>query len=119
MSALDGLVLDQRAAWEHSHSLFAGVLDRLAQIPAEKPALGASGLILDGRDKPVTTAATITCPHCGDQQVVEMPQNACQIHYTCPRCSTVLRPLPGDWCVFCSYAHQRCPPEQVARQTDL
>ncbi len=41
-----------------------------------------------------------------------MPTNACQFFYTCPGCSALLRPLPGDCCVFCSYADQVCPPKQ-------
>jgi predicted RNA-binding Zn-ribbon protein involved in translation (DUF1610 family) len=117
--AVDGLVLDQRAALARAQALFADVLDRLPQQPADAPAAVASDLILDDRVEPVKTAATITCPHCGDQQLVEMPQNACQIRYICPRCGVVLRPLAGDCCVFCSYADQRCPPEQLARQSDL
>ena len=34
----------------------------------------------------------------------EMPTDACQVLYSCPSCSTQLHPLPGDCCVFCSYA---------------
>jgi hypothetical protein len=59
------------------------------------------------------TAATITCPECGTQTVEEMPTNACKFFYTCPSCSAWLRPLPGDCCVFCSYADQDCPPKQT------
>jgi hypothetical protein len=45
-----------------------------------------------------------------------MPLNACQRFYTCEGCETLLRPLPRDCCVFCSYADSPCPPKQ-AEQT--
>jgi hypothetical protein len=60
----------------------------------------------------VITEATITCPACSARTTAEMPTNACQFFYTCPACSARLRPLPGDCCVFCSYADQVCPPKQ-------
>jgi hypothetical protein len=63
----------------------------------------------------VVTTATITCPHCGTQTAEEMPTNACQFFYTCPGCSTQLRPLAGDCCVFCSYADRVCPPKQTGQ----
>jgi hypothetical protein len=44
-----------------------------------------------------------------------MPENACQYFYSCTSCGTVLRPLAGDCCVFCSYSDQVCPPKQVER----
>ena len=58
--ALDGLALDQRAAWERAHALFAGVLDRLPQRPADTPAKDASDRTLANRDEPVKISATIT-----------------------------------------------------------
>jgi hypothetical protein len=61
----------------------------------------------------VITAATITCPQCGVQTAEEMPTDACRFFYACPACSTVLRPLAGDCCVFCSYADRQCPPKQL------
>jgi hypothetical protein len=59
------------------------------------------------------TEATITCPECGVVSVETMPTNACQFFYTCPSCETLLKPLPGDCCVFCSYADHVCPPRQI------
>jgi hypothetical protein len=41
-----------------------------------------------------------------------MPTDACQIVYRCTGCGTVLRPKPGDCCVFCSYGSVPCPPAQ-------
>jgi LSD1 subclass zinc finger protein len=59
-----------------------------------------------------TTKATFTCPECGFTAVETMPTNACQFFYTCTSCRTLLKPLPGDCCVFCSYSDQVCPPKQ-------
>lgn len=44
-----------------------------------------------------------------------MPTDACQWFYDCKGCGTVLRPKPGDCCVFCSYGDVPCPPIQDAR----
>ncbi len=62
---------------------------------------------------PVTTEANLTCPSCGTEQRVEMPTDACQFFYECASCQVVMRPKPGDCCVFCSYASTRCLPKQV------
>jgi hypothetical protein len=45
-----------------------------------------------------------------------MPSDACQFFYDCPGCGAVLRPKPGDCCVFCSYGDRPCPPVQAARR---
>ncbi|HUI14031.1 MAG TPA: GDCCVxC domain-containing (seleno)protein [Xanthobacteraceae bacterium] len=42
-----------------------------------------------------------------------MPLNACQITYHCTGCGEILRPRPGDCCVFCSYGSVPCPPVQA------
>jgi len=60
----------------------------------------------------VITTATLTCPACGHAAVEAMPADACVVRYTCRGCGVVLRPRPGDCCVFCSYADHRCPPMQ-------
>ncbi|WP_434025546.1 GDCCVxC domain-containing (seleno)protein [Neptuniibacter halophilus] len=41
-----------------------------------------------------------------------MPTEACQWYYECEGCGSLLRPLPGDCCVFCSYGTTPCPPIQ-------
>ncbi|OWT65586.1 GDCCVxC domain-containing (seleno)protein [Candidimonas nitroreducens] len=56
--------------------------------------------------------SVITCPHCGHRQREIMPADACQFFYECPKCNTLLRPKPGDCCVFCSYGSMPCPPVQ-------
>lgn len=60
----------------------------------------------------VETLSTITCSRCGYSATEAMPENWCQFFYECPNCSSVLRPKPGDCCVFCSYGNVKCPPEQ-------
>ncbi|MGH6951185.1 MAG: GDCCVxC domain-containing (seleno)protein [Vitreimonas sp.] len=57
--------------------------------------------------------STITCPLCGHTRVETMPTDACQYFYDCARCGAVLRPKPGDCCVFCSYGDVKCPPVQA------
>jgi hypothetical protein len=59
--------------------------------------------------------STLTCPHCGKQQTETMPTNACQFFYDCTGCGELLKPLPGDCCVFCSYGDVACPPVQQAK----
>ncbi|HZK65768.1 MAG TPA: GDCCVxC domain-containing (seleno)protein [Puia sp.] len=57
--------------------------------------------------------STITCPICNFQQGVIMPTDACQYFYRCANCDTLLKPKPGDCCVFCSYGTVKCPPMQM------
>lgn len=61
--------------------------------------------------EPILTA-TITCPVCGFQEMLTMPEDSCQFLYRCSSCEAVSRPLAGDCCVFCSYADVMCPPMQ-------
>jgi hypothetical protein len=60
------------------------------------------------------TISIITCPACGTAKAEEMPINACVYFYRCSGCQAVLKPQPGDCCVFCSYGDRPCPPCQVA-----
>jgi len=41
-----------------------------------------------------------------------MPDDACLHFFECLGCRTVLRPRPGDCCVFCSYGDAPCPPRR-------
>ena len=59
------------------------------------------------------TSVSITCPQCGHRESEEMPLNACQYFYDCKGCKAVLKPLPGDCCVYCSYGDKKCPPVQT------
>ncbi len=63
---------------------------------------------------PVLTSV-LTCPHCGTATTERMPEDACVVVHECPGCHSLLRPLPGDCCVFCSYGSIKCPPVQLAR----
>jgi hypothetical protein len=62
--------------------------------------------------------STLTCPACGAQALETMPSDACQYFYDCTACGTLLRPKPGDCCVFCSYGSVPCPPIQLGGDGD-
>ncbi|MEP7292146.1 MAG: GDCCVxC domain-containing (seleno)protein [Chloroflexota bacterium] len=55
----------------------------------------------------------ITCPSCGFAKQKIMPTDSCQFLYRCTHCQVILRPKPGDCCVFCSYGSVPCPPKQI------
>jgi hypothetical protein len=57
----------------------------------------------------VVLQSTITCPNCKHAQLETMPADQCVFFYECPGCRSLLRPLPGDCCVFCSYGSVKCP----------
>ena len=56
-----------------------------------------------------------SAPKCGHAERETMPMNACRYVYECVGCGVTLRPLPGDCCVFCSYADHVCPPKQSSQ----
>lgn len=64
----------------------------------------------------VMLESTLTCPECGHVKIETMPTDACQWFYECEHCRVVLRPKPGDCCVFCSYGSVPCPPIQTGTQ---
>jgi hypothetical protein len=66
----------------------------------------------DLAEKPVILFSTLTCPECGAATCEKMPEDACQYFFDCPSCAVVLKPKPGDCCVFCSYGDVACPPIQ-------
>ena len=69
---------------------------------------------------PVSTVnliSTLTCPHCGHCKTETMPTDACQWFYECEQCHEVLKPQPGDCCVFCSYGSVPCPPIQAGHSS--
>lgn len=57
--------------------------------------------------------STLKCPVCGFEKEEVMPLDACLYYYECTACHTLLRPKPGDCCVFCSYGTVKCPPMQM------
>jgi len=60
----------------------------------------------------ILTISTITCPSCAHKSAETMPVDACQYLYDCRNCGGVLKPKPGDCCVYCSYGDVPCPPIQ-------
>jgi len=65
--------------------------------------------------KSVTLESILTCPRCGFAATETMPTDACLFFYECSKCNSLLRPKPGDCCVFCSYGSVKCPPIQEQR----
>jgi hypothetical protein len=53
--------------------------------------------------------SVVACPVCGTAKTETMPTDACQFFYECTGCGELLRPKPGDCCVFCSYITARFP----------
>lgn len=70
---------------------------------------------LGNSDAAVQVQSTITCPQCGHRELETMPTDACQFYYECKGCGALLRPNPGECCVFCSFGTVPCPPIQEAR----
>lgn len=63
--------------------------------------------------KTVDLNSVITCPNCKKSKSEIMPVDACVYFYECKKCGTILKPLEGDCCVFCSYGTVKCPPVQA------
>lgn len=55
----------------------------------------------------------IKCPACGFEKDERMPQDACVFFYECENCKTMIKPKPGDCCVYCSYGSIKCPSMQT------
>ena len=62
----------------------------------------------------VVLQSAITCPECGHLKEETMPTDSCQWFYECEGCRAILRPLPGDCCVYCSFGTVPCPSIQAA-----
>lgn len=89
-------------------STHASVIQPLFQHIHQKEASKSSQLIL---------MSAITCPECGHLKEEIMPTNACQYFYECENCKHVLKPKPGDCCVYCSYGTVKCPPKQAGEKS--
>src|SRR5215472_16450896 len=61
----------------------------------------------------VIMTTTLTCPKCGHGSIETMPTDACVYFHECAGCGALLKPKPGDCCVFCSYGSVPCPPIQA------
>ncbi len=57
--------------------------------------------------------SVITCPKCGHSKRLRMPTESCLFYYVCEHCQNILKPEPGDCCVFCSYGSVPCPSVQM------
>lgn len=62
----------------------------------------------------ISLQSVITCPQCGHKKEETMPEDSCMHFYECEKCKTLLKPLAGDCCVFCSYGSVKCPPVQLS-----
>lgn len=62
--------------------------------------------------KKILYKSTITCPDCGFKKEETMLTDSCQFFYECTNCGVILKPKPGDCCVYCSYGDVKCPPVQ-------
>ena len=60
----------------------------------------------------VILQSVLTCPECGNAKNETMRTDACQWFDECESRNVVLRPNPGDCCVFCSYGTVKCPAVQ-------
>ena len=76
------------------------------------PALILTGVITMSE---LTLESVLTCPKCAFASAETMPTDACQFFYECKGCGAVLKPDPGDCCVFCSFGSVKCPPVQAKR----
>jgi len=61
--------------------------------------------------------STITCPKCGHENEEKMPIDACQFFYECKNCKTILKPVEGDCCVYCSFGTIPCPSIQANKNS--
>jgi hypothetical protein len=61
----------------------------------------------------IVLQSRLTCPGCGHSKTETMPTDACQYYYECESCNRLLKPNPGDCCVFCSFGSIKCPPMQT------
>jgi hypothetical protein len=68
--------------------------------------------------KQIIWQSTLTCPVCGYRKTETMPRDACQWFYECQGCHALLKPKPGDCCVFCSYGSVACPSVQLSDGQD-
>lgn len=57
----------------------------------------------------INLESIITCPQCGNKKTETMSTDACQYFYECENCKSLLKPIKGDCCVFCSYGSEKCP----------
>lgn len=59
--------------------------------------------------------SVLTCPFCGFSKEEKMPEDSCVFFYECTNCHQIIKPKPGDCCVFCSYGSYKCPPQLTGK----
>ncbi len=74
---------------------------------------GTSGSCSGYSELKAELTSMLTCPECGHQKSETMPTDSCSYYYECENCHSVLKPLEGDCCVYCSYGTVKCPPIQA------
>ncbi len=54
---------------------------------------------------------TITCPHCHEEEELEMPTDRCIPFVACAKCGELIeaKAESGKCCVFCLYGKTPCP----------
>jgi hypothetical protein len=62
----------------------------------------------------VVLTTRVVCPSCGYAAEERMPVNACRYFYRCEGCGVLMKPRPGDCCVYCSFGEMPCPDRQLA-----
>ncbi len=60
-------------------------------------------------------SSALTCPACGHAETLTMAADSCQIRHDRPARGVMMKPKPGDCCVFCSYGDVPCPPVRESR----
>jgi hypothetical protein len=84
-------------------------------MPSGWPRRACAEGVRGGMQATPVLESALTCPHCGAVSLETMPTDACVYFHQCSSCQALLRPKPGDCCVFCSYGSVPCPPVQEAR----
>jgi hypothetical protein len=65
--------------------------------------------------KTATLVSAVTCPACQRTVTETMPTTQCVFFWECPACHAIVKPKPGDCCVYCSYGDTPCPSIQAGR----
>jgi hypothetical protein len=55
----------------------------------------------------------LTCPECGNKQLVEMSEEEDNHVYSCNACFEVIQSNEDECCVYCQYGEVKCTMEQV------
>lgn len=56
--------------------------------------------------------SVVTCPTCGHCSRESMPASASVRLFLCKHCCELIKPVPGNCCVYCSHGSVPCPYQQ-------